>query len=197
MPSQLPLLSSGNFEELHSSVQREIYKEYYELVYGVIYFMVRDHASTEDLIQDSFLKVVSHVPDIADDVKLRSWIRTVVKNTVYSFMRKQKNRRNETDVDNVLMMSDQEIIRSSESVETEIELKIMSETVGECLRELKPEYQALIELRWKRELSYKEMAEMLNTSEETIKHKLHRAREAVRKRFLKRWGEPSDARRFR
>lgn len=83
------------------------------------------------------------------------------------------------------------------STESEIELKIMSEEIGRWLQELKPEYRALIELRWKQELSYKEMADMLDTNESTVKHKLHRAREAMKKRFVKLWGEQADARRIR
>jgi RNA polymerase sigma-70 factor (ECF subfamily) len=194
MPSKLSLLCAGSFEGLNASVQKEIYREFYEMFYGVIFYMVKDHAATEDIIQESFLKVVHHTPDIADDAKLRSWIRTVVKNTVYSYMRKTKKHRNETDIDRIHIDNENSVFASrTESVEKVIELKMMSETVGTILRELKPEYQALIELRWKRELSYKEMADALDTTEESIKHKLHRAREAMRKRFLKIWRESTSA----
>lgn len=198
MSSSLSLLAAGPFEALHASVQREIYKEFYELVYGIVYYMVLDHASTEDIIQESFLKVVLHAPPIDDDAKLKNWMKTVVKNTVYSFLRKHKNRRNEVDVDSVVI-SDERLWREqqSASVEREIEFQAMAEAIERALDELKPEYRALIELRWKRELSYKEIADELDTSEETVKHRLHRAREAMRKRFAKLWGEPKDARRIR
>lgn len=198
MPSQLTLLAAGKFEALHASVQKEIYKEFYELVYGSVYYMTLDHGSTEDIIQESFLKVIRHAPPIVDEAKLKSWIRTVVKNSVYSFLRKSKKYRNETDVESVVINNEHFFAgQTAASVEQEIEFKLMSEAAERALNELKPEYQALIELRWKRELSYKEMADLLDTSEETIKHKLHRAREAMRRRFAKLWGEPKDARRAR
>jgi len=192
MPSQLTLLSAGRFEALQAPVQMEIYKEFYELVYGIVYYMISDHASTEDIIQESFLKIILHAPPTEDDAKLKSWIKTVVRNTVYSFLRKNKRRRQETDMESAAIRNECELARQAESVEQAIEFKLMAEAVERALQELKPEYQALIELRWKRELSYKEMADVLNTSEETIKHKLHRARGAMRRRFVKLWGEPKE-----
>lgn len=193
MPSPMALLSAGRFEANPASVQREIYREFYELVYGIIYYKILDHASTEDIIQESFLKVILHPPFIEDDAKLKNWIRAVVKNTVYSFLRKNKKRLSETDVETVVIPSDRDPVRHSASVEQEIEFKLMSETVELALSELKPEYQALIELRWKHELSYREMADILDTNEAAIKHKLHRAREAMKKRFARLWGEPKEA----
>lgn len=64
----------------------------------------------------------------------------------------------------------------------------MTETIGVCLNEMKPEYKALIELRWKKDLSYREMAAELDTTEDKVKYKLYRAREALKKRLFKRWG---------
>lgn len=193
MSSQLTLLSAGRFEALQAPVQKEIYKEFYDLVYGIVYYMISDHASTEDIIQESFLKIILHAPPTDNDAKLKSWIKTVVRNTVYSYLRKNKKRRHEADMECAGIKSECELVRQAESVEQVIEFKLMSEAVERALQELKPEYQALIELRWKRELSYREMADILNTSEETVKHKLHRARGAMRRRFVKLWGEPKEA----
>jgi RNA polymerase sigma-70 factor (ECF subfamily) len=64
MESKLLLLASTNFEALNSTIQREIYQEFYKLVYTPVFYMVKDHASTEDIIQLSFLKVVNHMPAI-------------------------------------------------------------------------------------------------------------------------------------
>ncbi|WP_168735385.1 RNA polymerase sigma factor [Cohnella fermenti] len=179
-----------------SSAQREIFREYYGLVYGIIYYMVKDHATTEDLIQESFLHILRRMPVIDDEAKLKGWIRTVVKNRVYTYLKKNRRLREEI-ADDSIFVQDELLASGTESIEAEVATKLMSETIGQCLQQLKPEYRALIELRWQQELSYKEMADILETSEESIKYKLHRAREAVRKRFIKLWGEREDARRIR
>lgn len=197
MSSRLMLLLAGDFEGMNPSTQKEIFKEYYELVYGLIFYLVKDHATTEDLIQETFLHILRKMPDIDSEGKLKGWIRTVVKNRVYTYLKRNKKLRNEIADDSVLIMDELVFVSGAESIEAEVETKMMSEAIGRCLQDLKPEYRALIELRWKQELSYKEMADVLDTSEQTIKHKLHRAREAMKKRFVKLWGEQADARRIR
>jgi RNA polymerase sigma-70 factor (ECF subfamily) len=154
--------------------------------------MVKDHSTTEDMIQASFLKVIGHVPDVDSEAKLKGWIKVVVRNTVYNYFRKTKKNRNEVSSDSVYLDEAVVQVKDNFSTEDEVELKMMSETISQCLKELKPEYQALIELRWKRELSYKEIAEQLDLTEDKVKYKLHRAREAVKKRFLRRWEEPDE-----
>ncbi|OBR65918.1 hypothetical protein A7K91_18290 [Paenibacillus oryzae] len=192
MQGKMFLMIGTDFGALAPKTQAEIYQEFYQFVYPPIIYMVKDHSTTEDMIQASFLKVIGHVPDVDSEAKLKGWIRVVVRNTVYNYFRKTKKNRNEVSSDSVYVDEAVVQIKDNFSTEDEVELKMMSETISQCLKELKPEYQALIELRWKRELSYKEIAEQLELTEDKVKYKLHRAREAVKKRFLRRWEEPDE-----
>jgi len=189
MQSKLLLLLNCNFTALHSELQRDIYAEFYKMVYGAIVYMVKDHAATEDIIQDSFLKVIRNIPTVDTENQFLSWIRVVVKNTTYNYLRKHKKIRNEVDVDSVFINESTDYATDAVTVEKEVELKEMTEVIDKCLFELKPEYRALMELRWKQRLTYKEIAVHLETTEQTVKYKLHRAREAIKKKFLKVWGD--------
>lgn len=73
---------------LDLSVQKQVYSEFYKLVYRVILYSVNDHAATEDIIQEAFLKVVQNVPDVQNELQLRGWIKVVVRNTTYNYLRK-------------------------------------------------------------------------------------------------------------
>lgn len=194
MDSKLALLMHTKFGVLSSAAQKEIYQEFYRTFYRTVVYMVNDHAAAEDVLQDAFLKVVEHIPGVEDEGRLWAWTRVVVKNMTYNYLRKVKKRRNEVDPESVYMSDSEAYATERQSTERQIELKAMAETLEHCLSQLKPEYQALIELRWKKELSYKEMAAELDTTEETVKYKLYRAREAVKKRFKSEW-EDSDERR--
>ena len=46
---------------------------------------------------------------------------------------------------------------------------MLEESIEHYLDQLKPEYKLLIEYRWKHSLTYKEIAESLNTREEIVK----------------------------
>jgi RNA polymerase sigma-70 factor (ECF subfamily) len=191
MWNKLQLLTETKFETLNPTIQKEIYREYYDLVYSSILFMVKDHASTEDIIQVSFLKLINKIPQFEDPSKLVSWIRVVVRNTVFTFLRKNKKNVPEVNSESYIF-ENMETTKGIESIENDVELKIMTEAISRCLIDLKPEHKALIELRWKKELSYREIAEQIESTEEAVKYKLYRAREALKKRFLREWGDRNE-----
>lgn len=189
MASKLFHLTSASFEALSPSVQREVYHEYYQFAYPAIIYMVQDHSTTEDIIQNAFMKIIRNVPPVDNEAHLKGWMKVVVRNEIYNYFRHHKKNRNVLDVESVYIKENANLATESASLEKEIETKLMAEHLATTLTELKPEYRALIELRWKRELSYKEMAAELDTTEDKIKYKLYKAREVLRKKFSKSWRE--------
>lgn len=189
MQSKLFLLSNSNYHALTPEIQKEIYQEFYQFAYSPIIYMVKEHAATEDIIQNSFLKIIESVPRADNEAQLRSWLKVVVKNMVINYFRKTKKNRNDIDADSVYINESIQFATEPASLEKDVELTMMKETIGQCLNDLRPEYRALIELRWKKELSYREIAAVLETSEESVKYKLYRARESMKKVFRKRWGD--------
>ena len=190
METSLMLLSTADFAELDFFVQQNIYREFYKMVYPQILYIVKDHGAAEDIIQETFLQVVKKFPQFENVSQIRGWIRVVVRNAAYNYIRRNQKKHNHVAMDDVFMQEGTDFATDAETVETEVELKAISEAVSRYLLDLKPDYRILVELRWKRGLSYKEMAEMLDIDEEMVKTKLHRARDAIKKRFLKEWGDP-------
>lgn len=90
MIDKLFLLSNEKYEALSTGLQKDIYQEYYQFVYSAIIFMVKNHATTEDIIQTSFLKVIEKIPPGLSNVQLKSWIKVVVRNSVHNYFRKTK-----------------------------------------------------------------------------------------------------------
>lgn len=189
MHSKLFLLSNSNYYALSPELQKEVYQEFYQFAYSPIIYMVKEHAATEDIIQNSFLKIIESVPRADNEAQLRSWLKVVVKNMVINYFRKTKKNRNDIDAESVYISESVHFATQPADLEQQVELEMMKETISQCLKELRPEYRALIELRWKRELSYREIAAVLETSEESVKYKLYRARESMKKMFRKRWGD--------
>lgn len=103
MQSKVTLLLDNNYSELNAEVQKAVYMEFYNLVYGAIIYIVKDHGTTEDIIQESFLKVIKNLPITDSECKLKAWIRMVVKNTAYNYFRKVKKTRNELNTEYILI----------------------------------------------------------------------------------------------
>jgi len=189
MQSKISLLLGSDYNSLTVEAQKDVYLDFYKFAYGPIMYMVKEHGATEDIIQESFLKVIKNVPALDNENQLKAWIRVVVKNTTYNYLKKHQKNRNNVDAESVFLYEDPEFATSSETLQNEVEAKIMAEAITKYLQELKPEYRVLIELRWQQKLSYKEIANYLGTNEQTVKYKLQRARESIKKRFLKDWGD--------
>ncbi|MNF09359.1 RNA polymerase sigma factor [compost metagenome] len=68
-----------------------------------------------------------------------------------------------------------------------MEVNLLKEDIRKYLSLLKPEYRQLIEMRWYSNLSYREMAAALGTTENVVRQKLYRARETVRDKLKENW----------
>lgn len=196
MSNRLQLLLAADFNDLSEPLQEEVYYEFYDLVYGQIMYVLRDHTAVEDIIQESFIKVITNKPTFENENKLKAWLRVVSKNTTMNYLRKNKKYRNQVDVDRVFI-SEEELVVSSTNVEHQVESKMMEESIVFYLEQLKPEYRQLIEFRWKHGLTYKEIADLLDTREDIVKQRLFRARESVKKMLYREWGVMDEQRKIR
>ncbi|MGV2882263.1 RNA polymerase sigma factor [Paenibacillus taichungensis] len=196
MANRLQLLLVSDFHNLGPQLQEEVYYEYYNMVHGLIVYIIKERAAAEDIIQEAFIKIIKNKPLFDNEVKLKAWLKVVTRNTAINYLRKNKNNRNQLDTDSVFI--DMETInQTAASVESTVETQMMQESIEFYLEQLKPEYRVLVELRWKEGLSYREMADLLDTSEEIVKQRLFRARGSIKKKLHKEWGGSIEQRQVR
>ncbi|MBD7968252.1 RNA polymerase sigma factor [Paenibacillus gallinarum] len=196
MSTRIQLLLAADYNDLGESLQREIYYEFYQMMYGFIVYIVKDRSAAEDIIQEAFIKIIKNKPEFENEIKLKAWLKVVTKNTAINYLRKNKKYRNLLDADSVFL--DVETVQqNSVSIESMVETKLMQESIERYMETLKPEYRSLIELRWKEGLSYREMAELLDLREDVIKQRLFRAREAIKKLLYREWGAANEQRKVR
>ncbi|KZE71605.1 RNA polymerase sigma factor [Paenibacillus elgii] len=187
MEDYLMLLLVADFYSLHPSIQKKVSFELYKHVYPSVVYILHDDAEVEDIVQEVFIKVINSPPIVENENQLRAWLKVVARNTALNFVKKNKIYRNYIDLDTVFINTE-DVNSEQGSLERNVEAKVLEEDIIIYLKKIKPDYQQLIELKWKRQLSYKEIADEINTSENIVRQKLHRAREALRKLLHKKWG---------
>jgi len=185
-PNLLLLLGSG-FHKLNVALQEEIYREFYRYLYKPIMIMLNDHPSTEDIIQEAFMTTLAKAPAVESEEHMKAWIKVVAKNLTINYIRKRKKSRNDISLE-LTWDGSPYIPPVPGSVEQEVEAKSLEEQIDRHLSDMKPEQRALIELKWKKGLSYKEIAVEVQDTEVAIKHKLHRARSYLKRKLAKEWG---------
>ncbi|NEW08553.1 RNA polymerase sigma factor [Paenibacillus sp. SYP-B3998] len=189
MSKYLTLIFTCDFYTLDKGVQEQVYQEFYLLVYPMIYFILRDHAGVEDIIQESFLRAVSKAPTLKEIDKYEGWVKKLTRNVTLNHLRKHKRNREELETDLILVTK--EAAPTSEylvPLEKEVELKHMREAIIKYINQLSPSYRQIIAMKWIHNLSYKEMASELGVTEGVIRQRLFRAREAIRQKLLEEWG---------
>ncbi|RAV04054.1 RNA polymerase sigma factor [Paenibacillus sp. YN15] len=187
MSVYLSMLFTSNYISLPKATQQEIYKEYYKLVYPVIFFILQEYPATEDVIQESFLRTLEKSYQLQDIRRMEGWLRMVARSVALNYLRKLKRNRTELETDEVFSGSGTPPGVVRPSLEEEVEANLMKEDIRKYLGLLKPEYRQLIEMRWYSNLSYREMAAALGTTENVVRQKLYRAREAVRDKLKENW----------
>jgi RNA polymerase sigma-70 factor (ECF subfamily) len=188
MQTKLLLLLGSNFNTLNQSLQEEIYSEFYHFLYKPILYMINDHAMTEDIIQETFMTTLRKSPDVENEEHMKAWIKVVAKNFTINHIRKRKKTRHDISLDskwdNVSFTQ-----ATAVSFEQEVEAKSLEEQISHHLLGMKPEQRAIIELKWKKGLSYKEIAIEIKDTENAVRHKLHRARSYLKRKLFKDWGD--------
>ncbi|RXZ80529.1 sigma-70 family RNA polymerase sigma factor [Paenibacillaceae bacterium] len=175
------------FAELHPELQSSVYDSYYKFVYRDIFYLLKDHPLTEDMIQEAFFKILSSIKKHRVDNML-PWIRQVSRNVALDYLRKTKKERYTVNVDHVNLS--EEVLVSATSLlqlEDEVEDKIRNELLHQAITELRPDYRELITLFYIEEGSYKELGNELGLSEYAVSQKLYRARKKLLKQFHKKW----------
>lgn len=175
------------FDQLNQEIQHIVYRSFYTFVYKEIYFLVKDHAITEDLIQESFFKILSavHKHEVS---KILPWIKQVARNQTLDYLRKIHKDRHLTYLDNVNSITSRlETSAGSVEIEHHVENKIRDELLHELISNMKPEYRILILLYYIEEMTIQEVAEYLQLSKPAISQKLKRARKKLLEQFQRKW----------
>ncbi|HHX79323.1 MAG TPA: RNA polymerase sigma factor [Acholeplasmataceae bacterium] len=67
-----------------------IYKETSSSVYAIIKTIVKDHNITEDLMQDTYIKMIKSINSYNTKQKFKTWLLTIARNTAIDWYRKTK-----------------------------------------------------------------------------------------------------------
>jgi RNA polymerase sigma factor (sigma-70 family) len=144
------------------------------LVAQIVRKMTSNEDEQKDLVQDIYLKAYQHLASFQFKSKLSTWIGNIAYNTTVNYLQKKKIPLIEIDnaFENSFIGTGN---AESENIKTEA-VEILHAEIAK----LPPLYKTLITLYHLEELSNKEIAEITNLPEGTIKSYLFRARKILK-----------------
>jgi RNA polymerase sigma-70 factor, ECF subfamily len=164
-----PLTESRTAEQKIEAAVRE----HAHIVFKICYAVVRNHHDAEDATQEVFLRVWRHVSRLEEIEDLRSWIARIAWNVAID--RKRKPR--EQPIDDHFEVPQK--ARAEQDVISGQMLELLERAINKLPRK---ERQALI-LASVEEMSMAEIAQIVGTSEATVRGRVFRARQQLRERM--------------
>jgi len=192
-PSQLDLANLPDADvvrlaqEGRETAFRELVRRYERPVFSLVFRMVRDRETAEDLAQDAFIKVLNHIDKYSPEFKFSSWLFKIANNVAIDWMRRKR-------LDTVSMDGSPhattaaeveattfDLAAQQESALDEMEARELGSAIERAIAKLRPEYRACIMLRHVEGRSYEEIATTLDLPLGTVKTYIHRARHELRR----------------
>ena len=139
--------------------------------------MLGDAHRGEDLAQEAFARLYAKRDQYEPSARFSTYLWRVAMNLCYDELRRLK-RRPETSLDAILPESDEpfSILDANAAVEatpdTEIQSREQAELVREALKKLPENYRAVVVLRHYEDLKFREIAEVLDIPEGTVKSRM-------------------------
>jgi RNA polymerase sigma-70 factor (ECF subfamily) len=167
--------------EGREAAHRELIKRYERPVFSLVFRMVRDRELAEDLTQDTFVKVLSHLDRYRADFKFSSWLFKIANNVAIDHLRKR--RLDTISIDGSPHAASQEAVEASRfdiGDDAENALEELGSAIERAIAGLRPEYRSCIMLRHVEGRSYEEIATTLDLPLGTVKTYIHRARHELR-----------------
>lgn len=172
---QHPVLEDSELiEKFKQDAQKEavfalILKKYQARVYQHIRKMVIDHDDSDDLLQETFVKVWQNLAKFRGDSQLFTWIYRIASNECLSFLNKKRSRFF-IPIHDLNLELTKKLVNTQEVNGNEIQLKLQK-----AILQLPDKQRLVFNMKYFEELKYSEISEILGTSEGALKASYHHA----------------------
>lgn len=161
----------------------QVYEEYYGLMYHIAIQRLQDNASAQDAVSINVEKLILNLDKIEEihSKKTKSFVAITMKNTAIDILRKQGKIETQS-IDNIEITNEVvSVFDEVSSLEGYKDIINMINSLPETLRNA-----AVLSLL--HELSYHEIAKILEVEYETVRKRIHRAKEVLRENIRKKNG---------
>lgn len=154
-------------------------------VFHIINRIVRNSEAADDLVQETFMKAFASLSSYRSEYRFSTWLYKIAANSSIDFLRKRRIQALSLDrpMDTRDGQVDIEVADYSYHPERDLERKERSFSIQEAIDALPPKYRDVIIYRHKDDKSYEEIADLLNVPIGTVKARIFRARELLKKKL--------------
>lgn len=166
----------------------ELIEKHQALVAGTVARMLGSNSDVEDIAQQVFIRVWKSARRYVPRAKFTTWLLKITRNLVFNELRRTRRRahvplQSEPGAENPPVKDEMNLAPDASLLETELQ-----RTIEEAILQLPETQRMALVLRRYEQLSYEQIAEVLDLSVPAVKSVLFRARSELRSRLSKYLG---------
>lgn len=162
----------------------ELVQVYQHKVFNITYRILGDRQEAEDLSQEVFITVFKHIDQFRGDAKFSTWLYRIATNHARNRIKylSRRARQKHQDIDDTPegKLDDNPLGGHLARPDRQAQARQLEQIIQQGLAELQPEHREIVVLRDIENLSYREISEITNLAEGTVKSRLFRARVALK-----------------
>lgn len=188
MPTRADLALVAALQAGSEQAYEQLIDQYQQPVYNLVYRLLSDPGDACDVVQEVFIKIFRNIGNFRSQSSLKTWVYRIALNEANNRRRWfSRHKKHEVDLDR-----DDDHARSLQDTIQDggfspFDLMLGTETqekIEEALQKLSANFRDAVVLRDIEELSYEEISEILSINMGTVKSRILRGREALRKQLL-------------
>ncbi|MDZ7722185.1 MAG: RNA polymerase sigma factor [candidate division KSB1 bacterium] len=160
---------------------KQLFNDHHDWVYNVCYRMSGSRAEAEDITQDVFVKIFHSIEKFRGEAKLSSWIYRITVNTC---LKKQRRKKLENLMSLEFMFQDKgktQLPSPDHTPDQQVEISEKEQIVQRAIHQLSERQKTALILQRYEELSYDEIAAIMDISLSAVESLLRRAKENLAK----------------
>lgn len=163
------------------SCAAHLFERYHRKLYNFFLRLTTDRSLSEDLTQTVFERLIRYRQSYVEGSSFRSWVYQIARNARIDYYKKKRPM--STD------LSEEEVLPGSEvSASRRMEEREEQQRLHHALRKLSEDQREVLILARFQQLKYREVAELMGTTEGAVKVRVHRAIKELRDIYLKMEG---------
>jgi RNA polymerase sigma-70 factor, ECF subfamily len=172
------------------TVQTEIFEKvilpHEASLYAPAMALTRSASDAEDLVQETLLRAYDRFDTYRSDGSPRAWLHTIMRNLFYNMYRKKSREPRQVPLENADGSSIEQPTSPSASPERQVLSQLEGAALLQAVRLLPEEYRRVVAMADLQGMAYQEIADCLHIPVGTVRSRLSRGRERVR-RSLTAW----------
>ena len=153
--------------------------EYKERLYWHIRKIVLDHDDAHDVLQNTFIKVFKAINNFKEQSKLYTWIYRIATNESLNFIKSKAKKHFKTSEE--IMIAQTNKLRADPYFDgDELQIKLQ-----ELINTLPVKQKLVFQMKYEQEMKFKDISEILGTSEGALKASYHIAVKKIKKEIIK------------